>query len=93
MIGPKQAADYPDRDIDCQEAVSQAVAELIEQASISGRASADAAAEIADTGVPGVREIIDAASEAGWSREETENAIKEVAAGMYRGFTGTERDE
>ncbi|MCR8493666.1 hypothetical protein [Brucella anthropi] len=90
MREPKREGAYPDRDIDCQEAVSQEVADLIEQASLSGTSEADAAEAIADTGVPGVQSILHEAVKAGWSVEETENAIKEVAAGMYRGLTGTD---
>ena len=93
MLGPKQPGDYPDRDIDCQEAVAQGIADLIEQATLSGSSEQDAAAAIADTGVPGIRDLIDDAVAAGWSAEETANAIKIVSAGMYRGFTGTEQDE
>ncbi|WP_435656927.1 hypothetical protein [Brucella pituitosa] len=93
MLGPKQQGDYPDRDIDCQAAVAQGVADLIEQATLSGSSEQDAAAAIADTAVPGVRDLIDDAVAAGWSAEETANAIKIVSAGMYRGFTGTEPDE
>ena len=93
MLGPKQPGDYPDRDIDCQEAVAQGIAELIEQATLSGSSEQDAAAAIADTAVPGIRDLIDDAVAAGWTAEETANAIKIVSAGMYRGFTGTEPDE
>ncbi|MCR5943932.1 hypothetical protein FG152_24475 [Ochrobactrum sp. XJ1] len=88
MRRPKHEGAYPDRDIDCQEAVSQEVADLIEQASLSGASEADAASAIADTGIPGVQSILHEAAKAGWSVDETENAIKLVAAGMYRGITG-----
>jgi hypothetical protein len=60
---------------------------------LSGTSEADAAAAIADTGVPGIRDLIDDAVVAGWSAEETATAIKVVSAGMYRGYTGTEPDE
>ncbi|MFS2326580.1 hypothetical protein U2P60_14375 [Brucella sp. H1_1004] len=93
MLKPKQAGNYPDRDLDCQEAVSEGISDLIEQAALSGTSEADAAAAIADTGVPGIRDLIDDAVAAGWSAEETATAIKVVSAGMYRGYTGTEPDE
>ncbi len=93
MNGPRKPGDYPDRDIDCQEAVAQGIADLIEQATLSGSSEQDAAAAIADTAVPGIRDLIDDAVASGWSAEETANAIKIVSAGMYRGFTGTEPDE
>ncbi len=93
MLGPKQAGKYPDRNLDCQEAVSMGISDLIEQATLSGSSEADAAAAIADTGVPGIRDLIDDAVAAGWSAAEAANAIKVVSAGMYRGYTGTEVDE
>ena len=93
MQGPKQPGDYPDRDVDCQEAVAQGIADLIEQAALSGSSEQDAAAAIADTAVPGIRDLIDDAVAAGWQEAETANAIKIVSAGMYRGLTGTEVDE
>ncbi|MFC7064825.1 hypothetical protein [Brucella rhizosphaerae] len=93
MLKPKQSGNYPDRDLDCQEAVSQGIADLIEQAALSGTSEADAAAAIADTGVPGIRDLIDDAVASGWSAEETAKAIKAVSAGMYLGYTGTDPDE
>ena len=47
----------------------------------------------ADTGIPATQDLIDDAVAAGWSEEETANAIKIVSAGMYRGLTGTDPDE
>lgn len=93
MQGPRREGDYPDRGIDCQEAMSQGIADLIEQATLSGTSEADAAAAISDTAIPGIRDLIDDAVAAGWTPEEAASAIKVVAAGMYRGFTGTEPDE
>ncbi|GLU29439.1 hypothetical protein [Brucella sp. NBRC 12950] len=93
MQGPKREGLYPDREIDCQEAMSQGIADLIEQATLSGTSEADAAAAISDTAIPGIRDLIDDAVAAGWAPEEAASAVKVVAAGMYRGFTGTEPDE
>lgn len=93
MLKPKQAGRYPDREVDCQEAISQGIADLIEQATLSGASEAEAAAAIADTGIPGIRDLIDDAVAAGWTPEEAASAIKVVSAGMYRGYTGTEPDE
>ncbi|MBO1040385.1 hypothetical protein [Brucella pituitosa] len=93
MQGPKREGQYADRDIECQEAVAQGIADLIEQAPLSGTSEADAAAAISDTAIPGFRDLIDDAVAAGWSAEETANAIKVVAAGMYLGYTGKEPDE
>lgn len=93
MFGPKQSGDYPDRDIDCQEAVSQGIADLIEQATLSGTSEAAAAEALAGKSTPGIPDLIADAKAAGWHEMETANAIKLVAAGMYRGFTGTDPDE
>lgn len=93
MQGPRREGDYPDRDIDCQEAMSQGIADLIEQAALSGASEADAAAAISDTAIPGIRDLIDDAVASGWSPEEAASAIKIVSAGMYHGFTGTDPDE
>lgn len=46
MLGPKQAGDYPDRDIDCQEAVSQGITDLIEQATLAGGSEDEAASAL-----------------------------------------------
>lgn len=61
---------YPDRDIDCQEDVAQGIADLIEQATLSGSLEQNAAAAIADAGVPGTRDLIADAKAAGWHEAE-----------------------
>lgn len=93
MQSPRREGLYPDREIDCQEAMSQGIADLIEQATLSGTSEADAAAAISDTAIPGIRDLINDAVAAGWAPEEAASAIKIVSAGMYRGLTGTEPDE
>ncbi|GLU29938.1 hypothetical protein [Brucella sp. NBRC 12950] len=93
MRSPKREGFYPDRDVDCQDAVSQSIADLIEQATLSSTSEADAAAAISDTAIPGIRDLIDHAVAAGWSAEETANAIKVVSDGMYVGHTSKEPDE
>lgn len=93
MLGPKQSGDYPDRDIDCQEAVAQGIADLIEQATLSGTSEADAAAALAGKSTPGIPDLIADAKAAGWHEMETANAIKVVAAGMAMGYTGTDPNE
>jgi len=90
MLSPKQEGPYPDRDIDCQDAVSQSIADLIEQATFSGASKADATAAISDTAIPGIRDLIEDAVAAGWSAEETASAIKVVSASMYPSHTGKE---
>lgn len=43
---PKREGDYPDRDIDCQEAVAAGIVDLIEAAENAGWSAAEAAAAI-----------------------------------------------
>ncbi|MDH7787625.1 hypothetical protein QBD01_003652 [Ochrobactrum sp. 19YEA23] len=93
MFGPKQPGDYPDREIDCQEAVSQGIAELVERAVVSGARDAEVTAAIARTKVIGVPELIQDAVAAGWSEEEAATAIRIVAENMHRGVTGTDPAE
>lgn len=93
MLGPKQSGDYPDSDIDCKEAVAQGIADLIEQAVLSGTSEADAAAALAGKSTPGIPELIEKAKAAGWHEMETANAIKIVAAGMNQGYAGTDPEE
>ncbi len=42
MMGPKRKGRYPDRDLDCQEAVSMGISDLIEQATLFGTSEAGA---------------------------------------------------
>ncbi len=85
MLGPKQKNYYPDRDVNCEEAVSQGIADLIEQATLMGRSEEDAEAVVEGTSVPGVRDLIVDAVAAGWSAEEAASAIKVVADRLQRG--------
>lgn len=93
MFGPKQPGDYPDRDIDCQEAVSQGIAELVDRAVVSGATEAEVTAALAGARVIGVRELIQDAVQAGWTEEEAATAIRIVSENMHRGVTGTDPDE
>ncbi len=93
MLGPKQAGFYPDRDVDCQEAVAQGIAELIEQAVLSGSSEEDAAAALSGKSTSGVPDLIADAKAAGWHEMETANAIKVVAAGLALGYAGTDPEE
>ena len=90
IFGLKQPGDYPRREIDCQEAVSQGIAELVKRAVVSGARDAEVTAAIARTQVIGVPELIQDAVEAGWSEEEAATAIRVVAENMHRGVTGTD---
>jgi len=82
MIGPKQLGDYPDRDIDCLEAVSQGISDLIEQSTLSVGSEAEAAAALSRTDIPGIRDLSNDAVEAGWLADEAARAVVEVAKGM-----------
>ncbi|KAB2674866.1 MULTISPECIES: hypothetical protein [Brucella] len=93
MFGPKQPGDYPDREIDCQEAISQGLADLIEQQVVTGATEAEATAALSGANVVGVRELIQDAVEAGWSEEEAATAIRVVSEGLHRGATGRDPDE
>jgi len=93
MIGPKQSGEYPDRDIDCQEAVSQGISDLIEQATLSGGSETEAAAALSGADVPGIRDLINDAVQAGWSPDEAARAVAEVAKGMQIGYAGTDPNE
>ena len=93
MLGPKQSGFYPDRDVDCQEAVAQGIVDLIEQAVLSGTSEADAAAALAGKSTPGVPDLIADAKAAGWHEMEAANAIKTVAAGLADGYAGIDPEE
>lgn len=93
MQSPRQKGIDPDRDVDCQDAISQSMADMIEQATLLGTSEAHAAAAISDTAIPGISDLIDDAVAAGWSAEETASAIKVVSAGMYLGHSGKEPEE
>lgn len=93
MNGPKKTGNYVDRDIDCQEAVSQGVANLIEDANDTQRSEIDIAADTANASDPRVDELISKAVKAGWKSDEAQAAIVHVAAGIHRALTGLEPDE
>ncbi|MFK4820981.1 hypothetical protein ACI0FS_14880 [Ochrobactrum quorumnocens] len=93
MIRPKQPGFYPNRDVDCQAAVAQGIADLIEQATLSGTSEADASAALAEQNVPGIRDLIEEAKAVGWQEAEVANAIKIVAAGMANGYAGFDPEE
>lgn len=93
MLGPRQNGDYPDRYIDCQEAVSQGITDLIEQATLSGGSEAEAAAALSGTDIPGIRDLINDAVDAGWAADEAARAVAEVAKGMQIGYEGTDPNE
>jgi hypothetical protein len=76
MLGPKQSDFYPDRDINCQEAVARGIADPIEQAVLSGTSEAGAAAALAGKSTPGIPDLIADAKAAGSHEMEVANAIK-----------------
>lgn len=93
MFGPKQPGDYPDREIDCQEAISQGLADLVEQQVAAGATEAEATEALSGANVVGVRELIQDAVDAGWSEEEAATAIRIVSQGLHHGATGRDPDE
>ncbi|MDT6942369.1 hypothetical protein RI570_20090 [Brucella pseudogrignonensis] len=90
MESPKSAGDYPGRQSDCKKAVTHGIASLIKQATLSGRSEEDADAVVLGTSVPGVRDLVAQAVNAGWSAAETLTAIQLVADEIQRGFVGKE---
>lgn len=92
MKSPKSDDDYSGRETDCQEAVTQAITDLIEQATLAGRSEKDAEAVVEGTSVPGVRDLITEAVDAGWSETEAADAIKVVSEKLQRGTIGRELD-
>lgn len=93
MFGPRQEGEYPGRNLDCQEAVSQGIADLIAQATLSGGSEAEAASALSRTDIPGIRDLINDAVEAGWSVDEAARAVAEVAKGMQVGYAGIDPNE
>lgn len=93
MFGPRKAGNYPDRDIDCEEAITEGLSNLVERATTSGASEVDATAALADGGALGIRDVIDDAVAAGWSAEEATRAVTESVRLMYLGATGTDPNE
>ena len=93
MHSPKQNGPYPDRETDCQEAVSEGVAELLEQATLEGRSEKEAEAVIDGTSLPGASNLIEEAVEAGWSADEAADAITIVSEEIRKGETGKDPNE
>lgn len=93
MRGPKHAGSYPDRNIDCQEAVAEGIADLVENASVNSMSEADFTKKLASAPSAGTQTLIEEAIAAGWPKEETVEAIKTVATGMNIGYTGTDLNE
>ncbi len=48
VIGPKREGRYPDRNIDCQEAIADAVVDIIEQAEKAGWTALEAARAVSE---------------------------------------------
>lgn len=93
MLEPKEIGPYPDREIDCQEAVFEEVAELLEQATLEGRSPKEAEAVIDGTSIPGANNLIEEAVETGWSADEAADAIKIVSEEIRKGETDVDPNE
>ncbi len=93
MIKPKEKGDYPDRDVDCQEAIAQGIQDLVDQAVVSGATEAEITKDLTKSRAIGIQQLIQDAVAAGWSEEEAATAIKIVSENMHRGYTGTDPNE
>jgi hypothetical protein len=92
MLSPKSADNYPGRPADCEQAVSPFVTRIMKQATLGGRSEEDADNVVEGTSVPGVRDLISEAVDAGWSAEEAAQAIKVVSEKLQRGEVGRHLD-
>ena len=79
--------------MDCEEAITEGLSNLIEKATKSGTTEAEAAATLANGDAPGVQNVIDHAVSAGWSAEEATRAVAESGRLLYIGATGTDPNE
>lgn len=98
MQGPKRPGAYPDRELDCQEAVAEGIVNLVDEAVVSGSADNEADvlagfAKLAQAPTAGMRDLLQEAVEAGWSMEEASKAVMVTAAAMRTGALGTDPDE
>jgi len=90
MLGPKSDDAYPARAVDCEVAVTPSLTNILKRATLSGRSEQDADAVVEGTSVPGVRDLITEAVEAGWTAEEAAQAVKVVSEKLQRGTVGRE---
>ncbi|MDR6434267.1 hypothetical protein [Brucella pseudogrignonensis] len=90
MRSPKSAGDYPGRQRDCKDAVSPGIVDLIKRTTLTGHSEEEADAVVLGTSVPGVRDLINEAVNAGWAPTEAATAIKLVSDELQRGFVGKE---
>lgn len=90
MLSPKFDNAYPARSTDCEEAVTPSLTNILKNATLGGRSEEDADAVVEGTSVPGVRDLISEAVEAGWTAKEAVQAIKVVSERLQRGVVGRE---
>lgn len=90
MLGPRFDDAYPDRSADCEDAVTPSLTLILKRATLGGRSAEDAEAVVEGTSVPGVRDLIAEAVEAGWTAEEAAQAIETVSEKLKRGAVGRE---
>ncbi|WP_024899137.1 hypothetical protein [Brucella rhizosphaerae] len=90
MKSPKSTGDYPGRQRDCKDAASSGIVDLIKNTTLTGRSEAEADAVVMGTSVPGVRDLINGAVNAGWAPTEAATAIKLAPDELQRGFVGKE---
>ncbi len=94
MLGPRHPNCYPNGQIECQEAVAQGIADLIEEKhDIEHVGSRCSPAALAGKSAPGIRDLIGEAKVAGWQESELANAIKVETSGMAKGSAGADPNE
>ena len=84
--GPKQTGDWPDRALDCEEAIEPAfiaIADRLQAAGLSpdetARQLVEATADRSHWAAPMLRDIAEQAQAAGWHRLEVANGIVSLA--------------
>ncbi len=93
MLSPKSADNYPGRPADCEQAIAPFLTSIMKQATLGGRSEDDADNVVEGTSVPGVRDLITEAVDAGWSAAEAAQAIKVVSERLQRGEVGRHLDQ
>ncbi|MEN5275739.1 hypothetical protein ABE527_02200 [Brucella sp. TWI432] len=94
MRGPKQAGDYSDRDIDCQQDMAEGFTDRFDRELLSGNGRPTAIREgLRATQQVEWNDVVTDAVNAGWSEQEAQTALSIVVDGILRGEAGTDPDE
>ncbi|QFP61875.1 hypothetical protein [Brucella anthropi] len=96
MKGPKHEGDYPDRDTDCQEALSEEITRLMDEYTAGGTAGSmeeiNAGISKVNKGIP-FGDVIPIAVAAGWSKAEAEANLEYAVEIIRAGIDGTDPNE